>query len=529
MKKMYLLPTFLFAVSIQQANCESINQCDSTGNTSLSRSFFRPRAIVEDPILFFALNNHEIYKKYYSEEENEKGRKSYLASGVFYEQSTNGNHLAKYFLPNDKSCVSVQENGSGDIGSVWLNVIAPAGSFYSSKLCLKPQRSVVGGYFNWHQEFCCYDRAWIDLRLAVYQARHNIHACEVLTGSGVQGITSGSENMATALDFLNNCNLLQFGRIAKHSQTKSGIDDIDLKLGYDVYREQNCGHLGLYGSVLIPTAPKPKARYMFEPLIGRGHAGVGGGFNADYQVWEKENNSLVLMSDFSYQYLFSRTECRSFDLTNNGNWSRYLKVVGQLPPYGDQATIEEQLMMIETIPNANWTPIPAINEFTFTSKVTPRGVINFWTALHFEQCAWHAELGYNLWWRQAEKVRFNCKKTLTGSFNSENFMILDLSNVGNEISASTANISQAPALITGGVTNVVVGDTDDNVYIKLSDLNLKSGSCPHIITNKIYAAVGYDVAIRHHALVLGLGGSFEFANKKALQQWGIWGNVAFKF
>lgn len=506
-----------------------------------SRTFLRPRSAIEDVSLFLGLNNYNIYSKFYAPHnctDDEKAPTVFIAAGPFFEKSTNGKQLAKYFLPSNKSCVSIKENGSGDIGSLWFELIAPDNNLYASTFSLRPERSVVGGYLNYHQNFCCDRRLWLDITLAAYEARHKLKAQENVTSG--PGIVPGVSN---ALDYLSSDEFC-YGKISNCTSKVSGFDDIEIKLGYEVYTGDN-GQLSLYASGLLPTANKarPHQKQLFEAVVGRGHGAIGAGFNGGINFLHCEHSSLALMADFSCQYLFKRDEKRSFDLCGNGDWSRYLKVIhNNTPPFND---MEIYMMRIEPTPNTMTNSRPAVNYLTKSAGVTPGSVIDFWTALHYQQYDWHIEGGYNLWWKQAEKICLKNRRCDlgVGIFNLNNTPPAPTYSYSNDIqtpgTASTANISQSRTL-NGTGTNDVVTDMNEIlasygitralfIPLHVSDFNPQSAAQPSCLTNKIYGAFAYDVHRCRVPFNVGLGGSFEFARRNALQQWGVWGNFQFIF
>lgn len=479
------------------------NECDNTR----SKTFFRPRSIIEDVSIYFGQSNYNNYRKYLAPDEDPIGNKEtgiHLYRGFFYEQSRKSDKLAKFFLPGNKNLISIQENGTGDVGSLWLSTIAPDGELYSSDLCISPKREALGSFVNYRQDFYCLDGLWIDVKFAIFEAVHKLRPREVLTGTGAMGTLP---NATTALQYLDS-SALKYGKLSKCDEetTNVGFDDIEVKLGYTFLGCEGLGHLDFYGSLIIPISETPTAEFMFEPMLGRAHAGLGFGFNGGYKLLEKANKSLSLMADFSYQYLFKRSEMRSLDLINNGEWSRYLRLVNINTPA---------------------VSFPAINVTTRCVDVTPRSTINFWAAAHYQACAWHAEVGYNLWWRQSEKV---CLRTdnCCPLDDLSNYGIFDLANTCQPTTASTANISQS-ITVGGGGSNDVVSDPAIKA-LSLADLDLCSTANSGALTNKFYGMVSYDTCFRARPINIGVAGSIEFArNYNALDQWGVWINLNVNF
>jgi len=130
----------------------------------------------------------------------------------------------------------------------------------------------------------------------------------------------------------------KFGKIAMcgSDQTKWGLADIELKIGTQWVNTDKCS-LETYMGVLVPTGTKPKAKFLFEPIIGHNnHWGIMHGGSAQFEVWAKEEDGkkLEFMLDAHGKYLFSSCEKRSFDVKCKP-WSRYMEV------YKDKAQATE--------------------------------------------------------------------------------------------------------------------------------------------------------------------------------------------
>jgi len=498
----------ILSLALAGSNCGCASSSNDDGT---SKTFFRPRSTIEDVSLFLALNNYAFFKKYYREDGQPNEPQLHISKGVFAQGSTNSKKLSTYFLPHNKRCVSVREDGSGDLGSLWFNVEAPVGELYSSTLTLRPERFILGGFVDVRYDFKCTPGAWFDIKFSIYEAWHKLRPFECLSTSTVtdtviEGIVCGAP---TVVDFLSTSTKITYGKIPKCKKTLTNFDDIEIKLGYNVCGRQcnNGGNFDIYASAIIPIAPQPTAKYMFEPLIGRGHAGLGVGLNGGYAFVSNNKDTLALMADLSYQYLFSATEKRSLDLIN-GDWSRYLLVVRS---------------------NDTTAPLEGINFFTRDLKVTPGSVVNFWTALHWQRCDWHVELGYNLWYRQSEKI---CLKDECKNLSSLDLGIYDLAGVqaGSPTSAHTATINQSITTPPSTGPDIVVSDSPNFVILTDADLDLKSASHPMVLTNKAYLSIAYDYIFWDRPLTFGLTGSYEVSHKRtALNQWGIVGTAIGEF
>lgn len=497
--KRILSPHFLTKTLLGLAGCLGIASMQAA-----SHSFFTPASITRDPVLELALNEYQMRN-------SENDNRFALFVKPFVMRSTRPEKLSRYFMIHNQQCATIRENGTGDINSLWLNLISPIGTFYSSNICFAPRRLAAGAVLTFYADLdaiAC--NWWAEVNTAILNAHHymQLKECNSLEQGTIPGI-------ATACDAFNNPDWCA-GRITCCDDVHAtGLDDIQLKLGYNLYMNE-CSHFALYGLVVIPTGRRITSQYLFEPVIGSKHARLGFGLNGDYVISQSAANTVALLADFKYSYGFSGTETRSFDLCRNGDWSRYLLVAREVDPTFS---------------------LPGINLFTFPVSVTPRSEVQLFAALHVEHCNWNFEVGYNFWYRQSEKICFGsskngccvCSKLLPGQGTPlgipAGYGIFDMTQLcaSTAVSASTANISQG--LVP---PNVVVADPTF-VQLTNSDLNFCSAAHPQAYSNKIYGAVGYDHDFGCHTALFGLGVSYEFANKNALDQWALWLNIGTDF
>ncbi len=466
--------------------CLSNKGCKDDGG---SHSFFRPREITPNNVFQHSLSLYWWYHDVLCEDDCIWWS---MQVSPFYQRSTNGKKTGEFFLPCKQGDISVKEDGSGDVGSLWLNLIAADGSNFDSLVSIRPQRSVVGAYFNFRFDlsrvFC---HSWLSVAFAAMRAKHELNFCECESAN--PGVACEVTNVGEAL---NQCDWL-YGKFAQCcSLTRRGVDDVQIKFGYDwFYCDTN--HLSPYMVGTAATGKGSYAEYIFEPFVGSNHGSIGAGIIGDYSLWECDTSELTLLTDFKYRYVLRACERRSFDLCKNGDWSRYLQVVQECAPSNS---------------------LPGINIFTQDVRVTPGSTIDWWFAFHYQRCQWNVELGYDLWWRAKERVELCCFPC--------NFGIYDLAgdcNI-NPVSASCAAICQS----LGG-TNVPVSD-DSFVAITCDDLNLNSGATPSALSNTLYVAIGYDGCLCDSPAFFGLGGSYEWGrNCDALDNWAVWIKLAMAY
>ncbi|MCL4361645.1 hypothetical protein M1446_04810 [Candidatus Dependentiae bacterium] len=463
-----------------------------------SKTVFVPRSTTRDSVLELSQAN---YFFYHNEARcDEEYPWFYFFFNPFVQRSFNDKDLAKYFLKDNKSCLSIREDGLGDVNPEWLGLIAPAGSNFSSVFNVRPVRTAYGAYFNMYFDLCRFwEGLWLGIETAAMGVTHKLKPCETVTTGAENPVNNFGtiDNIRIFTDAINNPELC-FGRFNKCKVSRGGLDDIQVKLGQNYFFRED-DHIGLYLVANIPTGKMQRATYVFEPLVGSKHAGVGIGLNADFNLYGCDDHMLNWMFDLKYLYLFKANQLRLFDLCANGDWSRYLQVVQN----------SDTPMLTQ----------PGTKFFTQCVKVTPKSEINFWTALHYEFCRYNFELGYNLWWRDCERVCQKCANPPVAIADLANFIACQ------GISASGANISQS-------VIGPNIAPTD-SVFTNVGPFNIDSGTAPRVLTHKLYASFAYDYLICSYPAMVGITTACEFAtgrNKRnALEQWQIFLTLGFTY
>lgn len=406
--------------------------------------------------------------------------KSYIYSSMtIYQQSRKNSKFASSFLLGDgNNTLSVQQAAPGYpvVNSLELGLAnqAPAAPF-ASTLSINPTRkqfTYLGNmYFNFENWWC---GLWADVTFGVTNAHHKLDCCEV---GNTSSMCSGITNIASALGDKSALNYSKFycGNCSD-GKRRTGFEDIMVRFGYN-YLWCNDNHLGVYLVGTVPAGRSPTAEYIFEPLVGSKHGSIGVGFLGDYQIdcLGCDDTSFTLMTDFYYRFVFKHRECRTFDLIPNGAFSRYQLIVDS---------------------NALGSPFPAANVTTSSVNVNPRSTIQWWVALNYEYCNWDFEVGYNLFWRQKEKLKQNC---------------IQLPNTIGVYNLNGCGISQVAA---SDATMFDPG-TADIAFVPLtpSNINVPSGLAERLLTNKVYGAVSWDGCICDcFEWFAGFGGAYEFVS-----------------
>lgn len=456
---------------------------------------------------------------------------------IFGGRTTRSKKLAEFFMFGNKNALTVDsnpENLARDVNPIHFNIqYGPLGEnnygepcFFRETFDFRPRQSVTGFGITWRQYFanncCCEPVWWFEVGLPIYHVRNDMHlresAPETSTVTPLCNLQPGrAANMAEAFagtTTYQDGQKWEFGKI-DGARKRTGVAEVELKLGYD-YLDTDCCHLDTYLGVLIPTSQRPKGVYVFEPITGNNHhAGIlmGGTFGA--QIWENCDRSIWWITDMDTRYLFRNTQTRSFDLRNR-DWSRYMLTIAD-------RTAAEAVAAATTVDEVLANLTPGINIFTRKMHVTPRLQCTINTSFVYESCGFQAEVGYNFWARQHEKITLkdpwvegpaiaNLQYIEEGGLPNDR-VVNRLSSIGND------NLRAGVPYIDS-----TTGTPETITVIREQDLDLASAAFPHAISNTIFFTAGYNWDTCCYPVYVGIGGEYEFnAVNTAVSRWTLWG------
>lgn len=449
-----------------------------------AHTVFVPRQIAYNPLYEDAL----VFDEYAHMDD-----RFLLSVKPIYTQTV-GSSIKKYFAINHACSMNVQENGSGNIDSLWFQVISPPGTYYSSTLSFNPVQKTYGAllYLAWMLPADCA----LTVNTAFVKRKNTMHMCETNISSGDLGQVPGFSTLTQAFASTD----MKYGKICG-TRSKGGVDDLQIKL---LKNFRMCDDESLFGDIYVlvgvPTGHGSKAVYLFEPLIGSKHAQVGLGFNAEKSFDLCMCDRFSLYGELKWRYAFKAKEIRSFDMTPNGQWSRYL---------------------LFTTPTSDADPFFAINDLTFKANVTPRNSFDLLLAAHVELSRFSFELGYNFWYRQAEKVCPCIKLPEVGIADLVGIAQLTNQTPVTVTTSSTATISQ-------GVYPNAYQMARDASYTLVTpgNINVCSGAQGTSLSNSIFGSIGY-----HYCQVdFGINASYEHAaNSNTASVASVWANIDIRF
>lgn len=505
----------LYAVECN-VQCATSCECEITSRTFLS---VRPQFQLVSPEMVSGFRHKRLHAR-------EDGIHAAGQAVVFGSQSTNPQAIARYFFPNCNTSLIVDEHidafGGQDLLADHFNIYTKNGNF-RSQISIAPKQSVIGLGLHYRQSFWRDEvnkrGLWCSASFPIERVRNKLHFRETVIndggGANYRANFNVYPNMTAALeqsDWL-------FGKFDTgcHGMSKTGVADIELRLGYEWLEDEPC-HLESYLGVVIPTGNKYDGKHLFYPIVGNGHhLGVIFGSTFGVNIWKNEETDRCLRLEWATngQYLFRNIQCRSFDLQHKP-WSRYIEL------YANQAQAQAAANLAangQTLLAAHFAT-PGIDILSGPMYVTPGFSFNMITAFVYTNCAVQGELGYNFYARRAECVKLvhpwqtgPAIKHILG--DGQTNPIRDITGNGR-LEATTINIALA--------------NYQQN-EIQASDLDLASASHPCMLSYNLYATVGYNWDEIDYPTFAFIGTSYEFSNSNnaVLDRWTVWGKIGASF
>ncbi len=442
--------------------------------------------------------------------------------------SVSSDGLSQYFLPgqtgSNRTDMVAGEfgsaavmSGSADIIASYVGVLtAPlptdADPFLSSnykfqsKLTFAPKASVCGAAITYRHHLSDYiDKGfWIEIVAPIVRVKTSLGLREEIQ---VSGGPTGANPSVPAGKFGNMTSALRqsdwnYNKISG-SQTKAGLADLYLKLGY-IYAQEEHYYLNTYFGAVIPTSAKPTNEFLFEPTMGNnGHFGILSGASAGVRLWADCDKSLYWTIDTAGTMLLPTNHLRTMDLQGRP-WSRYLWV--NLNKTSDALN-------------------PGVNSFTLPVQVDVGTVRDLNTAWVYKINNFHLEAGYHLFHRGAEEL------TLQHSLANGVAVagIVDQSgnyNAGGGISCNQASINHY--LTVNNDKNSAGNETYQSLTD--ADLDLNSAAHPAMTVHGFYLSAGHHWLDFTTPVFLGAGTMFEWGgDNAALNRLGFWGKIELSF
>ncbi|MFH1461939.1 MAG: hypothetical protein ABIF12_03265 [bacterium] len=417
---------------------------------------------------------------------------------MFYKESTNSSDLASYFFPEGKTELSVQgPNVAGipDISSTWLAIANADQELirdFSSKISIRPKQKAFGFNLQLFKSLNFINkRILLGASLPFIQVETNLNFNEYDKSIQTEKLPLDLSNKYLAANATEAFDhpLLKYSKMKNGVQKLAGLADIKISLD-GLIKTNNLVDINLYGFGIIPTGYHPKVEYLFEPILGNGkHFGAGAGANINVNAWKYKDKKILVSAGGEYQYLFEATNKRTFDLKNNGSFSRYLDIrrngVGQTFNVTDLANVS-----------------------TLNCKTTPRSNLNSFIDIAFSYKKYLLKIGYNLWWRDSEKI--NLSERLEEIYAITGTDIDAQGNVVMEDYFPNATIKNHSNAHHNAPFNVITP----------SDINLDSGKINQALSNTFYLNAGWNGYLYDKKYWINSGISYEIASQNnILSNW----------
>ncbi|MFA5306981.1 MAG: hypothetical protein WC365_06050 [Candidatus Babeliales bacterium] len=460
-----------------------------------------------------------------------------------YQESTDRDNAAKYFLLHDKSTVNIiatqtETNAVGDMNDVDITYLINYALFQEGELAtindanftlgLKPCRKVVGVGLSYHQRF-----DWALSGLFLYA-----NAPIVAMQQGVHFALNGQNlsDDATRLRYEEIYSYFVGGRVRENvgyppyynevyppigrgqtnlthakltgKQGTAGFSDIDFGLGW-AFLDRPKYHMAIAIAATAPAGNKPRGEFVFEPIRGNGgHWGLGGNLDGWYRLYKGKTQDLRFNLRAEVRYLFKNGETRTLGLKNRPLGQYYL-LGHYLSDYNADTTITQK--------------VPAANVLTRKVDVTPGVQFDGTASFVYTNGGWSIDLGWNPYARESESVK------LRGTFPTGTYAV-----AARNFSTAKADPVSANLVVDNQFTWVDAnadGGSLATAEVNNSSIDTAPATTPSQFTNAVYASVGHMWDRGHkHSSILALGGKYEFASKNsALEQWNVWAKMGIEF
>jgi hypothetical protein len=417
-----------------------------------------------------------------------------------YQQSFGTRSLAKYFLFNDQLHLLIKGDDviannpySRDVRAEWIGLP----SNYTGTFSVHPRQKQFGLWIEGIMQLgSCFDNDffdcfWVGIAAPYQVIKNDVHP------SQTPPINPSPTFPHDALEALSNPAYL-FGKFDGEQERKS-FAEIDFKFGTNLL---NCDYfqIGMYSMFVVPLRGAARQEFVFNPFIGNnGHFGCGTGVT--FKLPLLCDNECQLFSFFAYFeniYFFRSRQKRIFDLIERP-WSRYLLLNSK----------------------EGGVNIPAINILTRQVRARPYNMLDMFTGFDWELGNIQVEIGYGLWARGREQLKFD--DCFPANFGIAGVGFLSTTSA-IPASASRSSIQEQAPNDVDRFGNPIF------VPIRLEDLDIDSGAARGALSHRAHFSAGYIYSREGFEVLLGAGAFIEISQyNTAISNWGIWGKAGLSF
>lgn len=547
--------------------------CSAIAKDHSNKTFLMPRPAGVD--LPMEHTSWDYFTDRHYDRHDDKGFGGNLNVTGFYSASGCGKGLGQYFAPCGSEVCDTTEcetkcSSKGCDGYVFtLERTAPAAAISSvdavdlgyiihrsatenaitekATVGLNPEHNIWGVRFDYYQDLDCIVKGlFFRANLPVVNVTNDMHlaVCSADNANTKQQIidyfagktvkigadADGSGDETNVVEGINQQAALCKAKICG-KRDKTGVADIDLALGYRALNKEDY-HMSIAFGLTIPTGNTPDGKWLFEPVVGNGgHVGIGFDVDGNVKVWNDEDQNLQLYGRMKYRYLLEDCEHRVLGLgTTDGpscaaacDTNCETKCTSNCPP-------ERPWGQYHLLGKAGQNQlVPAANVLCQKVDVTPGSQFDGIIGMHYGYENFDLDLGYNLYYREAEKVRLKAKKSKCDTSSSCDSKCPTTCANLNDYSVAARSFNTTAAF----QQNEANSDTNVTAKAKLNDgsrVLTCPASTPSQLTHSVYGGIGYAFMEWDYPVLFRLGGKYEFKDDNAsIERWAIWGGFGVAF
>lgn len=471
-----------------KSDCHYNSNCQN----SHARSFMNTRCASSRQ----AIHQHLWHNIYYT------GKGNSLSSSnmtIIYQKSLPQDQTSRYFLINGKKEILIsgdsntQDTFRRDMRAEWIGLP----SDFKGTLSFRPEQQQIGCWVEYNQQLRRFldvpllENSWINIRLPFIIVDNKLNP---------RYNTEQNAGSITLQQAFNNPSWC-YSKIIKET-SGMGLAEIRVSLG-KTFIDEDYFQLGYETILVLPTASKQNARYLFDAVVGmNGHAAFGN--KLTFQVLlnrDPVHAAWTFFANLEALFMISNHQKRTLDLRGSPEpalelrqkqWSRFLMYTRQ-----------------------DGSIFHGVNVLTREVKVKPYTFVDFSAGWRLKIKKFEIELGYNLWGHGEEKLRFSDAIYIDNGSHPMPFGIL----------------GSAPG-ITASNSTIDTKAADDTSFTAVndSDFDRHSAAAAAALNHTIHCSVG---AIHQGGKTdgfFGIGGFFEIPQKNsALRCFGIWGKIGASF
>jgi len=166
---------------------------------------------------------------------------------------------------------------------------------------------------------------------------------------------------------------------------------------------------------VLPTGKKRKNLFILDPVVGNyKHFELGGGLSAHTVLWSGEDSNVALFLEGNVTHMFKSRQCRTFDLCNNGPFSRYM-LLKEYDTDGTMFTYNNNLV------SANCFTTREVDV-----SLAAKGDASL--KLAYRWCGLGLDIGYNIYGHSQELIELPCN-SCPGPIHRRKFAVKGTSGI----------------------------------------------------------------------------------------------------